>query len=488
MINRILIRIKVVQILYSYLLSRSEFKIDAAPQGTSRDRRFAYAVYLDMLCLIQELSGVRTNNPERRLPAIDVHPKLKANRVARALADNPTLKEITYRNISDLNVFGALLQRLSDKITSTSCFTEYAHKRTHTLDDDVRLWTVLLETTVLKDSEVVAALRSNPEFSLTGLHYGIMQTVDTLKAYGDARSMYQKAKKELEESLDKGYELYYALFVLMIELTAEQADRIESAKNKYLATAEDLNPDTRLVDNRFVRFLSENEELQKFRKDHPYTWVDSSNFLKKMLDDILESDVYAEYVGRESTDWESDCEFWRSALRSVVLPSDALGDAIESKSIYWNDDVATVGTFALKSIRHFASSEEGKGVRFLSQFKDDEDAEFGAKLFNLAIENREKYREYIDRFISPDWDPDRLAFMDIVIMTVAIAEIMNFPGIPIPVSMNEYVEIANIYSTRRSGPFINGILFSVAKMLADEGLLSKPLGQSHDGGDKTDNQ
>ena len=159
MINRILIRIKVVQILYSYLLSRSEFKIDAAPQGASRDRRFAYAVYLDMLCLIQELSGVRTNNPERRLPAIDVHPKLKTNRVARALADNPVLKQITFKNQADLNAFGPQLQRLSDKIAAANVFTEYARKRTHSLDEDVKVWTVLLETTILKDAEIVAALR-----------------------------------------------------------------------------------------------------------------------------------------------------------------------------------------------------------------------------------------------------------------------------------------------------------------------------------------
>ena len=478
MINRILIRIKVVQILYSYLLSRSEFKIDAAPQGTSRDRRFAYAVYLDMLCLIQELSGVRTNNPERRLPAIDVHPKLKTNRVARALADNPVLKEITYKNQADLNAFGAQLQRLEDKIASTSYFTEYARKRSHTLDEDVRLWTVMLETTILKDPEVVATLRTNPEFSLTGLHYGIMQAVDTLNAYNDARSMYQKAKKELAESLDKAYELYYALFTLIIELTAEQADRHEAAKNKYLATAEDLNPDTRLVDNRFARFLAENEELQEFVKDHPFTWVDSSNLLKKLLDDVLQSDTYAEYMAKETTDWESDCEFWRTVLRNVILPSEDLAEALESKSIYWNDDLSTIGTFVLKTIRRFGMSENGEGVRFLPQFKDAEDAEFGARLFTNAVDNRETYREYIDRFISRDWDPDRLAFMDIVIMTVAIAEIMNFPGIPLPVSMNEYVEIANMYSTRRSGPFINGILFSVVKMLSDEGLLHKPFTQS----------
>ncbi|MDE6334850.1 MAG: transcription antitermination protein NusB, partial [Muribaculaceae bacterium] len=184
------------------------------------------------------------------------------------------------------------------------------------------------------------------------------------------------------------------------------------------------------------------------------------------------SDTYAEYMARPQVTWQDDCDFWRSILKNVVLPSDALAEALESKSIFWNDDVVTMGTFVLKSIRRFATDDK---VQFLPQYKDDEDAQFGARLFTLAVENRETYREYIDRFINPDWDPERLAFMDIVIMLAAIAEILNFPGIPLPVSLNEYIEIANDYSTHRSGPFINGILYSIADMLSQEGLLRKPL-------------
>lgn len=476
MVNRILIRIKVVQILYSYLLSRSEFKIEAAPEAASRDRRFAYNVYLDMLSLIQELSGIRTNNPERSLAAIDVHPKFRSNRVGRALADNAILKSITYRNIADLNSFCPILQRLADKLAATSVFTEYARKRSHDLDDDVKLWTVLLETTILKDAEVTSALRSNPDFSLTGLHYGIMQAVDTLKAYNDSRSMYFKAKQELDASLNKAYELYFDLFLLIVELTREELERQEAAKAKYLATAQDLNPDTRFVNNAFARFLEENEEMQQFLKEHPASWVESTGLLKNLLEAIKNSDIYTEYMNAETTDWQTDCEFWRNILRSVVLPSDALAEALEAKSIFWNDDITTMGTFVLKTIRRFSQSENGKGAYFLPQYKDDEDAEFGAKLFTSAVENREKYREYIDKFINPDWDPERLAFMDIVIMIAAIAEIMNFQGIPLPVSLNEYIEIANDYSTRRSGPFINGILYSIINMLSENGELRKPFG------------
>lgn len=474
MINRILIRIKVVQILYSYLLSRSEFKIDSAPEAPSRDRKFAYAVYLDMLSLIQELSGIRTNNPARSLPAIDVHPKFRSNRVGRALADNPDLKSITFREIADLNSFGPILQSLADTLAKSSAFTDYARKRSHTLDDDVKLWTVLLETVILKNPDVQSLLRKNPDFSLTGLHHGVMQTVDTLKAYNDARAMYLKAKNELETSLAKAYELYFAIFQLIVELTHEEEERIETAKAKYLATAEELNPNLRFVENRFARYLADNEELRKVVDDKKITWTDSVSLLKNLLGLITQSDIYADYMARETTTWQDDCDFWRSILKNVVMPSDALAEALENKSIFWNDDIVTMGTFALKTIRRFATDDK---VSFLPQYKDEEDAEFGARLFTLAVENRDTYREYIDKFINPDWDPDRLAFMDIVIMLAAIAEILNFPGIPLPVSLNEYIEIANDYSTHRSGPFINGILYSVASMLSDEGLLRKPLSQ-----------
>ncbi len=475
MINRILIRIKVVQILYSYLLSLSEFKIEKAPENASRDRRFAYAVYLDMLMLIQSLSGLRVNNSECKPSVLDINKSLKNNQVGKALADDIQLKEITFKNAADYNLMSPLFQELHDEVVKSAIFAEYSKKRSHKLEDDVRLWTVLLETTILKNQKLSQALRANPDFSLTGLNRGVMSAVDTLKAYNDSTTAIQTAKNELLKSLDQSYKLYLALFRLIVELTDEQSDRFEVAKGKYLATAEDLNPNTKLVDNRFVKYLRENELLNEFVKNEKFTWVDAPGLLKNLLDNILASDIYADYMQSPTSDWQSDCEFWRSVLRNIVLSSDQFADSLEAKSIYWNDDISIVGTFVLKTIRRFALSNEGEGVDFLPQYKDEEDAEYGLQLFNLTVKNRDLYRSYINQFINADWDPDRLAFMDIVVMMTAIAEILNFDGIPVPVSLNEYIEIANNYSTSSSGAFINGILYSVSKMLIDEGTLRKPL-------------
>lgn len=475
MINRILIRIKVVQILYSYLLSRSEFRIDLPPENPKRDRRFGYAVYLDALNLIQELSGISTNHPQRQLPAIDVNPRLRTNRVGRVLSNNPALLDITYKNIGNLNSFGPILQKISDSIASQSVFLDYSKKKTHTLDDDVQLWAVILEYVFLKDPSVMAVLRESLDFSLSGLHYGVMQAVSTLKEYNDMRSTYENAKRTLGRSLEASYKLYLYLFVLMIQLTDEEADRQQMAKEKHLATAEDLNPNTRFVDNAFIKMLGERPEIKTIIEKNEFTWIDAPGLIRDLLDEILASDIYAEYMAAESTDWRKDCEFWRDVLRNIILPSEAVDSTLESKSIFWNDDLHTIGTFVLKTIRRFSAVPGGESIQFLPQFKDEEDEEFGAKLFTFAVENRETYRNYIEKFITADWDPDRLAFMDIVIMITALAEILNFPSIPIPVSLNEYIEIANTYSTRRSGPFINGILYSVISHLSSEGLINKPF-------------
>jgi N utilization substance protein B len=478
MINRILIRIKVVQMLYSYLLTRSEFKIDSAPETSSRDRKFGYAVYTDLLLLLLELSDCRVSRQDgSRQPAIDVDPKLRANRVGKSLLDNDTLKALILRGNTDIAAFDQYLQKLHDKITASEVFNDYRKKRKLTLADDVQLWITIINTIIAKDSMVEAALRTNPEFTNIGFGMGVKQVVATLNSFSDSRVSYLDARVELQKSLDKAYELYNGLFVLVKELTDLQRQRLENNKAKYLATSEDLNPNMRFVNNAFVAALSENESLKNYLAEHPITWNADPIMMDTLLNKILESPIYEKYMSDEIASYESDCDFWRNILKSVVLPSDAFADALEEKSVYWNDDLQIMGTFVLKTIKQFAGAE-GRQINLLPQFKDEEDAKFGEELFDYAVQSREQYRAYIDSFIdSTQWDPERLAFMDIVIMITAIAELIHYPAIPVPVTMNEYIEIANSYSTDKSGQFINGILYSVIKKLSDEGIIAKPIAQ-----------
>lgn len=280
-----------------------------------------------------------------------------------------------------------------------------------------------------------------------------------------------EAQKELATSLDKAYELYHYLLMLPVEFVRLQEERLDNARNKYLPTDEDLNPNTKFVDNLFVKKISNCEMFKEFVKDNSISWADSEISLRLMLDKIANSDIYQEYMDKPGTSLAEDCELWRNLLKKVVFIDENLTDALEAKSVYWNDDLDTVGTFVLKTIKRF--EEEGY-EELLPKYKDDEDRLFAEKLFVNAVNNKDEYMKLIDMFVSKDsWETERLAFMDIVVLLVAIAELEKVPSVPTKVTMNEFIEIAKCYSTNKSGQFVNGILNSIINYLKKEGRLFK---------------
>ena len=212
------------------------------------------------------------------------------------------------------------------------------------------------------------------------------------------------AKKEYEKSLDKAYELYYYLLLLPVELTRLQEKRLDAAKNKYLPTKEDLFPNTKFIDNSFVKTLESCEPLQEFVKDNSLSWSDCEVYLRLVLDKILNSEIYEEYMSKENSTFEEDAEFWRQLLKKIVFLDDDLTDALEEKSVYWNDDLNTVGTFVLKTIRKFG---QGDYKDLLPKYKDDEDREFADILYTRSIANMDEYMKWIDMFVQKDsWETD----------------------------------------------------------------------------------
>lgn len=281
----------------------------------------------------------------------------------------------------------------------------------------------------------------------------------------------REALTVLLQSMDKSYELYHSLLYLPVELTRLQEIRIDNAKNKYLPTDEDLHPNMKFVENKFVSKIKECEMMQEYMKAVPISWWDNDVFLRLILDKIVNSDIYEAYMLSETSDLASDCEFWRDIMRKIVLPDDNLSEILEEKSVFWNDDLDVIGTFALKTIKRFG--EEGYEELF-PQFKDEEDQQYAEQLFMLSIKNKERYMELLEQFVDKDsWDVERLAFMDVVILLVALTELENVPSVPTKVTMNEYIEIAKYYSTLKSGQFVNGILNSIIIYLKKEGRLNK---------------
>ena len=281
----------------------------------------------------------------------------------------------------------------------------------------------------------------------------------------------EAAEKELFYSLSKAYDLYKYLLLLMIEVTQFADRRIDNRRHKLRPTEEDLNPNTRFIDNAFMAQLMQNAQLEEFRANQKRSWDDEGDFVKHLFERIEETKAYQEYMAKETLTYEDDRELWRKLYRSTIAQNEEIDEILEEQSLYWNDDKAIVDTFVRKTIKRF-EPENGAGQELMPEYKDDEDKEFARRLLRTAITGAEAYRKLMENN-AKNWDMERFAFMDILIMQVALAEIMAFPTIPTSVTLNEYVEIAKMYSNPERGGFINGMLDGIVNQLKSENKLNK---------------
>ena len=289
--------------------------------------------------------------------------------------------------------------------------------------------------------------------------------------YQNGNNDLKVAENELLFSLRKSYDLYHYFLLLIIEVTNLQKRILDVKKNKYMPTHAELNPNTRLIDNRFAAQVAENAALQKYVAEQGLSWANDEEFVKSVLDIILASDLYNEYLDNENDSYETDKEFWRCVFKKLICGNEVIEDFLEDKSIYWNDDIEIVETFTLKTIKKF-EEKNGSKQELLPMFKDLEDHSFAIKLFRQTLLKGAEYRERINNHMK-NWETERIANMDLIIMQVALAEILSFPTIPINVTLNEYIDAAKYYSTPKSGTFINGILDSIVNELKKEKLLLK---------------
>ena len=279
------------------------------------------------------------------------------------------------------------------------------------------------------------------------------------------------AEKELFFSLSKAYDLYNYLLLLMVEVTKQANKKLNAAKNKLIPTKEELFPNTKFVENRFIAQFEVNKQLLDFAGNQKKTWENEADFVKSLCEQIMESDIYKEYMASETSSYEEDREVWRKIYKKIIFNNAELDQVLEDQSLYWNDDKEIVDTFVLKTIKRF-EEKNGAKQELLPEFKDDEDQDFARRLFRRAILNSDYYRHLISEN-TKNWDLDRVAFMDVIIMQIALAEVLSFPNIPVSVSLNEYVEIAKLYSTPKSGGFINGTLDGIVNQLKKENKLTK---------------
>lgn len=291
--------------------------------------------------------------------------------------------------------------------------------------------------------------------------------------YQNGSKNLDSAEKELFFSLSKAYDLYNYLLMLMIALTEFAQKRIDASKAKLSPAkkAAAVESNMKFVSNKFIAQLDVNKQLVDFINNQKRTWANDQDFIKELFDKIVESDIYKEYMASSDESYEADRELWKKLYKSFVFSNEALDQVLEEQSLYWNDDKEIVDTFVLKTIKRF-EEKNGANQELLPEFKDDDDQEFARRLFRRTILNADYYRHLISEN-TKNWELDRIAFMDVILMQCALAEILSFPNIPVSVTLNEYVEIAKLYSTSKSGAFINGTLDGIVNQLKREGKLIK---------------
>ncbi len=296
----------------------------------------------------------------------------------------------------------------------------------------------------------------------------------TYAYYQNGSKNIESAEKELFFSLSKAYDLYHHLLGLIVAVTKESRRRLEvlQAKAKREGTAD---PSQKFAYNRFALQLENNKQLCDFMETQKHTWADEPEFIGRLFEQIEQSQIYKEYMESEEDDYALDRELWRKLYRTLIQENEDIDSIIEEQSLYWNDDKEIVDTFVLKTIKRF-EEKNSASQELLPEYDSEEEKDYARKLFRAAILNADEYQRFMSE-TSRNWDFSRLAYMDVIIMQIAIAEMINFPSIPISVTINEFVELSKFYSTPRSAGYINGMLDAIAHHLVKTGKLLKSLKQ-----------
>ncbi len=287
--------------------------------------------------------------------------------------------------------------------------------------------------------------------------------------YQNNDSTIQNSEKEMFHSISKSLDLYYLYILLLLELRDYAIGRIEFAKSKKTASSAEKNPNTKFVTNKIFSRLADNSDLKKYIDQNGNNWANYPEVIKSLYNDILKSQQYEDYLAKKESSFDADKKFAIKLLEKVIAYHEPLYPTFEDQSIYWNDEIEFVLSMVVKTVK---AMEEDKPVELMGEFKDEEDRDFVKDLFRKAALNKEEYRALIDKY-AKNWEIDRVAFLDVILMQIALAELTQFPNIPVKVTMNEYIEIAKHYSTEKSGVFINGVLDKAILDLTNDKKIKK---------------
>jgi N utilization substance protein B len=298
----------------------------------------------------------------------------------------------------------------------------------------------------------------------------VMQTLYAFK--GGESDDFSKDQKFLIFSIDNMYNLYLLLLSLLLEVHKRAEADIKKKQKKHLATKEDKDPNRKFINNELLALLQGNFQLKNQLEIHGITnWQLDSEYVDIIFKAITSSEIYKDYMKTRVSDFKEDKDFIVDVFKEIIAPNDKLYDYLEDKNLTWLDDLPTVNTTILKLLRK-AKASVTDDYFTPKLYKDADDKQYAIDLFKKTLLNRTAISKEIEQK-TQNWDTDRIALVDHVLLQMAICELKNFPSIPVKVTLNEYLEIAKEYSTPKSSIFINGILDKLVKEYEDAGTLKK---------------
>ena len=280
----------------------------------------------------------------------------------------------------------------------------------------------------------------------------------------------EKEEKFLINSIDNISNLYLIMISSLIELRKKEILFLETSSKKHLATPEERNPNRKFVNNAVLQNLEDSNSisiaLEKRKIDN---WIMNDDYILILLNEVKQSSLYEKYMLSKTNSFEEDKQFVVDMFTEIIAPNEKLYEYIEDNKLTWIDDIPMVNTQILKQLKAITQEEE---FRVTKLYKDEEDKEYVSLLFRKTVLNEvDLAKEYIDK--TPNWDTERIAELDTIILKMAICEFLKFPSIPVKVTINEYLEIAKEYSTPKSSIFINGILDNLVKEFSKEDKIKK---------------
>lgn len=277
------------------------------------------------------------------------------------------------------------------------------------------------------------------------------------------------SQKNLVSSINKAYDLYFQMMALIVEVARYAESRQELAKQKKLPTYEDLNPNRRFVDNGVIHLIATSDSVQDEIARRKLSWANYPDTIKDIYNRLTETTYYKEYMSATNSSFSDDRKFVETFYTSLD-EDESLTEVIDEMSLMWNDDLSFALYMVIRTVSNLKQSHTE--VKVLPQFKSDEDLEFAKELFSTSLLQFDENQEIIDKY-TRNWDVERIAFMDNLIISVAISELTSFDSIPVKVTLDEWIDIAKYYSSPSSSTFVNGVLDKIVVELREKGKINK---------------